>query len=196
MVQEGLGLTREVRQAPRLPGAAVRWRGAEERKPRGLERGRLGYGRQAGLSIRGRRHGAGERCDVPGESSYRAGGSRCSSGTTGPRRADAHGVPVESNLDRSVAIRPEGLRGAAVEPLDRRRGRMPVWISEPGRHDGDLGSHGIEERLAARRPGSVMGDLEKVDLRQTPGEGLGIDLLLDVSRKQEAPPADLSEQHD
>jgi hypothetical protein len=58
-------------------------------------------------------------------------------------------VAIEANLDRPVAIRPEGLPGADAQPLDRGGRRMPVRIAEPGRHDGDTGSDHVEKRLRA-----------------------------------------------
>jgi len=105
-------------------------------------------------------------------------------------------VAVEAHFDRPIAIRPERLPGADAQPLDRCGRRMPIWIAQPGRDDGHAGPDGIEERLGARRPGSVVGDLQEIDLRKTAREEFGVDLLLDVAGEQESPPADLSEQHD
>ena len=105
-------------------------------------------------------------------------------------------IAVESNLDRPVAIGPEGLSGTDPQPLDRRGRGMPIRIAEPGRHDGNPRSDRVEKCLSARRPGPVVGDLEEIDLGKAAREKLGIDLLFDVAGKEKPPTADLAEQHD
>jgi hypothetical protein len=177
-----------------------------------IEGGRLRNGRQADGTVPRCRDGTRERDDGPGEQGARARRRRhgrcCSGGAarrsrdrgpgsrTGATRVNVHCVPVEPDFDRPVAIRPEGLPRAAVQPLDRRRCRMTIRIAESRRDDRHAGSHGVEERLRARRPGPVVGDLQEIDRWQAPGEELGIDLLLDVSGKQESPPAHLAEEDD
>lgn len=73
---------------------------------------------------------------------------------------------------------------------------MAIWIAGARRDDRDRGPDGLEERAGRGRARSVVGDLEQVQVRQAPGEKLRVDALLDVAGQEEAPAANLAQEHD
>ena len=83
-----------------------------------------------------------------------------------------------------------------MEPLDRRRRRVSVGIAGAGGDDRDARLNGREERSRARRPRTVMGDLQQVDRWEASSDELGINAFLDVTRKEEPVLPDLAQEHD
>jgi len=109
---------------------------------------------------------------------------------------DAHRRSIERDLHRAVGVRPVRRTRDRTEPVDRRRRRMPVGVALARRHDSDSRPHGVEEGGRTRRPRAVVGHFEQVDLWQSPTHELGVDLLLDVARQEDAVTLELAEQDD
>jgi hypothetical protein len=150
--------------------------------------------RSAG-SEHGRGSDPGLRC---GTHAGRAGGrGRCQRRrSTRAGRSDPQDVALEADLDGPIAVGPVRAPGDGFEPRDRRRGRMAVRVAEPGRHDRDLRVDRLQERLGARGLRAMVGDLEELNPWQSPGEELGIDVLFDIARQQEAVAPERPEQDD
>jgi hypothetical protein len=73
---------------------------------------------------------------------------------------------------------------------------MSVWIAGPSGGDSDPGAHRVDEGVGRRGPATVMGDLQEVEPRQSPGQQAWIDVLLDVAGQQEAALTDRPQKHD
>jgi len=73
---------------------------------------------------------------------------------------------------------------------------MTVIVVGADRDHGDRRSQGIDQRLAGCRCAAVVRDLEDIDVWQTAGDQLGIDVILGVAAKQEPPAVGRAQEHD
>jgi len=109
-------------------------------------------------------------------------------------RVNGHFVVLDTDHHRAVAVRSENTSPGSRQPVQRRFRRMAIGITHPGRGNRDPRSHGVEERLGRGRLAPMVGDLEQIDTRQTLGQQLRVDRLLDVAHQQEAAAPHLAEQ--
>ena len=87
------------------------------------------------------------------------------------RRLDTEPAALDRDLDRAVRVGAVRPARELMEPLDRRRRRVPVRVAGARRHDRDARPNGLEEFRRRRGARPVVRDLQQV--HRAAGRGRG-----------------------
>ena len=110
--------------------------------------------------------------------------------------SNRHLARLEADDDRAVAVRSEDSGACRGEPIQRRLGRVAIWVAGARRGHRHLRPGCLDEGFRRRGLAAVVRHLEQVDLRQSLGQERWVDALLDITHQEHPARADLAEQHD
>jgi hypothetical protein len=99
-------------------------------------------------------------------------------------------------LNGAIEVSAENPGAMRHEAGNRGRSRVAVGVGGPGRDDRNTWPDRTEKRVRRRRAAPVVGDLQEIDLRQTAGQQLGIDGVLDVAGQQDPSAINVSQEND
>lgn len=123
-------------------------------------------------------------------------GLGCRRGDPGTLRSHGQPFRLEAHDDSTVAVGPQDTCARSRQSIQRDPGGVAVRIACAGRRDRNRRLHRVDERLGRCRSAAMVRNLEQVDTRQSRGEQLGVDGLLDVTHQEKSTGPDLSEKHD